>query len=697
VATGESVPTPGLRPPRATIPDTPGSYQFKDRDGRVIYVGKAASLRQRINSYFADPATQHPRTAQMVATARSVEWIEVRSEVDALMLEYNLIKTHRPRFNVRLRDDKSYPYLALTVDQQYPRALVMRGTRRAGTRYFGPFAHAYAIRQTLDELLRSFPVRTCSDAKLERHKRQGRPCLLFHIEKCSGPCVGAVDDEQYSRHVEALAQFLEGESAPIVGALEAAMLAAADELEFEKAARLRDRLAAVRRAMERQQIVGEPDDDLDVIATAGDELEWAVQVFHVRKGRVVGRNGVIVERVEDLTDAEFLSQILERLYASAPVSDPPKEVLVSLVPDNVELYEEWVTHLRREWIHERAEQAQQHARAHTRRSGSRLTANSEAEAVDVAAADWVDDMRRPDAVVGEAPLDRRSARGHVRIRVPQRGPRKALLDTVAHNAAEEFTRHRLRRSSDHNSRAKALRELQDALELEEAPLRIECFDMSHLQGSDYVGSMVVMEDGLPKPRDYRRFKVSVPGNDDFAAMYEVVSRRLSRFIADRDRSFAEPADSPRRFAYPPNLLIVDGGKGQLSSAQRAVTDLGLDGEIQLAALAKQFEELFVPGRSEPVMLPRRSEALYLVQRIRDEAHRFAITFHRELRDKRMKRSVLDDIAGLGPARRKRLLAELGGVKGVRNATRDDLHNLAWLPATVADGIYAALHTARPRS
>ena len=685
---------PGLRPPAGTIPDGPGSYQFKDRDGRVIYVGKAASLRQRINSYFADPATLHPRTAQMVATAVTIEWIEVRTEVDALMLEYNLIKTHRPRFNVRLRDDKSYPYLALTVDDEFPRALVMRGTRRPGTRYFGPFAHAYAIRDTLDLVLRTFPIRTCSDAKLERHRRQGRPCLLFHIEKCSGPCVGEVSSEDYAAHVAGLARFLEGESDPVVEALESSMLDAAGTLDFERAARLRDRLAAVRRALQRQEVVADRSDDLDVVAWAGDDLESAVQVFHIRRGRVVGRNGVIVERVEPLSDSEFFGQILERLYASAPVSDPPRELLVSILPDDVELYEEWITHLRAEWIREL--------------SLARRPDALPAPSVDMEAATWVDDMRRPDAVVAEREPDGRSARARVRIRVPQRGPRRQLLETVTHNAEEEFARHRLRRASDHNSRAKALRELQEALDLPEAPLRIECFDMSHLQGSDYVGSMVVMEDALPKPRDYRRFKVSVPGNDDFAAMHEVVTRRLTRLGTERERSQVSterersqvgtelPEASPReiaraaRFAYPPQLLIVDGGKGQLSSAERALREVGLEGEISLAALAKQFEELYVPGRSEPIVLPRRSEALYLVQRIRDEAHRFAITYHRELRDKRMKRSSLDGIPGLGPARQKRLVAEFGGVKAVRSATREQLLGLSWLPATVAEAVYSHL-------
>ncbi|HMC52498.1 MAG TPA: excinuclease ABC subunit UvrC, partial [Acidimicrobiales bacterium] len=497
------------RPATGTIPDTPGSYQFKDRDGRVIYVGKAHSLRQRLSSYFQSPAGLPPRTAQMVAAADSVEWIQVRNDVEALMLEYNLIKAHRPRFNVRLRDDKSYPFLAVTMDDEWPRAMVMRGQKRRGVRYFGPYGHAYAIRETLDLLLRTFPIRTCSDAKLQRHQRLGRPCLLFHIEKCSGPCVDEVDREQYDRLVADLLEFLDGDTEPIVRRLELQMSQAADGLEFERAARLRDRLASVRKAIERQQMVTERPEDLDVIGLAEDELEAAVQVFYVRRGRVVGRKGFVVDKVEDLTRPQLLSHVVEQLYAEAPLG-APKEVLVPSDADDRELLEEWLSGVRG---------------------------------------------------------------GRVRIRVPQRGDKKALQETVTRNATEEFVRHRLRRSADHNARAKALNALQDALGLPEAPLRIECYDMSHIQGSDYVGSMVVMEDGLPKKSDYRRFKVrSVAGNDDYAAMEEVLTRRLSALLAEREAGH-DPGERPRRFAYPPQLLLVDGGRGQLNVASRVVEEL----------------------------------------------------------------------------------------------------------------------------
>ncbi len=613
------------RPPAGTIPDAPGSYQFKDADGRVIYVGKAKSLRSRLNSYFGDPRTMPPRTAQMVQTARNVEWIEVRNEVEALMLEYGLIKAHQPRFNIRLRDDKSYPFLAVTLDDEWPRARVMRGKKRKGTRYFGPYAHAYAIRETLDLLLRTFPIRTCSDNKFERHRRIGRPCLLYHIEKCVGPCVGEVDDTDYRRLVDDLVSFLDGNTDPVVKRLEADMLDAAEHLEFERAARLRDRLVSVGKAIEKQQVVAERSEDLDVVGIADDELEASVQVFFVRKGRVVGRRGFIVDKVEDVTRAELVGRVVEGLYAE-PTLGIPTQVLVPDLPDDVELHQDWLSELR----------------------GSR-----------------------------------------VRVRVPQRGDKRGLQEIVTRNAAEEFTRHRLRRATDHNSRAKALRELQEALDLPEAPLRIECYDMSHIQGSDYVGSMVVMEDGLPKKRDYRRFKVrDVAGNDDFAAMREVLTRRLSAYLEEREHP---PSDRQDRFSYPPQLLVVDGGKGQLGVAREVVEELGLDEEIPVSALAKRFEEVYIPGRAEPVRIPRQSEALYLLQRLRDEAHRFALGYHRQLRGKRMTTSVLDGIPGLGPVRQKRLRSELSGIAGVRRASLEELRALPWLPDAVACAVWAKIH------
>ncbi len=625
------------RPPAGSIPDMPGSYQFKDADGRVIYVGKAKSLRSRLSNYFQNPRNLHSRTRQMVETAESVEWIQVGNEVEALMLEYSLIQRHKPRFNVRYTDDKSYPFLCLTTVDEWPRAMVMRGKRKKGNRYFGPYGHAYAIRETLDLLLRTFPVRTCTDGRYRRHEKLGKPCLLFHIEKCAGPCVGEVGEAEYAGLVDELISFLEGDTEEVIARLETQMQSASEGLEYELAAHLRDRLTSVRKAVEKQQMVFARNEDVDVVGLFDDELEAAVQVFFVRKGRVMGRRGFVVDKVEELDRAELVSRVLERLYFDDNPVGWPKEVLVPELPHDPGLYEEWLSELRE---------------------------------------------------------------SQVKIRVPQRGDKRTLQGTVTQNAEEAFTRHRLKRSADHNSRARALNELQDYLGLPFAPLRIECYDMSHIQGTDYVGSMVVVEDGLPKKSDYRRFKIkTVDGNDDFAAMEEVLTRRFSAYLEERSMPVEE---RDGRFSYPPQLLVVDGGKGQLSSAVRVLDELGLSDEIPVVSLAKQFEEVFVPGESESIRLPRQSEALYLLQRIRDESHRFAIAYHRSLRDKRMTRSALDGIVGLGPARKKRLTKELGGVNAVKRTDVDTLKNLTWLPDEVAENVFRALHrqgggSERPRS
>lgn len=616
------------RPPSGTIPDAPGSYQFIDRHGQVIYVGKASSLRSRLSSYFQAPDRLHPRTRQMVETAERVEWTIVRNEVEALMLEYSLIKRHHPRFNVRLRDDKSYPLLAVTTDEEWPRAVVVRGRRRRGVRYFGPYAHAYAIRETLDLLLRSFPVRTCSPGKFRQHERLGRPCLLFHIEKCAGPCVGEVTPEDYETMVDGLCRFLGGDTDEVVRGLEAEMREASSELEFERAARLRDRLESVTKAVEKQQMVAARDDDLDVFGVAEDELEASVQVFHVRRGRVVGRKGFIVDKVEDVEGGALIDRVVESFYAETPPNGVPRTILVPREPSIGSLLEEWLA------------------------------------------------------------LDRE---GRVQIRVPQRGDRRRLMETVHENAREEFVRHRMRRASDHNTRSRALTELQDQLGLPEAPLRIECYDMAHLQGTDYVGSMVVLTDGLPDKRQYRRFKVHIEGNDDYAAMEEVLTRRLTAYLEERDQPVEERGERPGRFAYPPQLLLVDGGKGQLAVAERVVNSLGLEDEIPVAALAKRFEEVYLPGRAEPVGVPRGSDGLFMLQRIRDEAHRFANSFHRERRSKSMTRSSLDGIPGLGPARRERLVKALGGVRAVKAADLETLRALPFLPDAVAESVHAHFH------
>ena len=624
-----------MRPPAGSIPELPGSYQFKDVHGRVIYVGKASNLRQRVSNYFQDPALLHPRTAQMVETAETVEWLTVRNEVEALILEFSLIKEHRPRFNVRLRDDKSYPFLAVTTDEEWPRALVMRGRTRKGTRYFGPFPHAYAIRDTLDLLLRTFPIRTCSPSKFNQHHKLGRPCLLFHIEKCSGPCVGEVSEQEYANLVKDFCNFLDGDTDEVVQRLQNDMSLASKNLEYEKAARLRDRLQSVAKAIEKQQIVGERNEDIDLIGIAQDELEAAVQVFYVRKGRVVGRKGFVLDKVEDLSQAGLVDRIIEALYGDEPLLGIPKMLLVPELPESMATYEEWLSFQR----------------------GTK-----------------------------------------VEIRIPQRGDKRELHELVTRNATEEFHRHRMKRSSDHNSRSRALTELQDLLGLAEAPLRIECYDMAHLQGTDYVGSMVVLEDGLPNKREYRRFKVKdVPGNDDYAAMEEVLTRRFKAYLEERDQVSDTEAlaagerKRSKRFAYPPQLLLVDGGKGQLGVAERVLKNLGLENEIPVASLAKRFEEVFIPGQSEPVEIPRGSEALFMLQRIRDEAHRFANSFHRELRDKRMVSSALDGIEGLGEARKKKITQAFGGVNAVKQASLDDLRSQSWLPEAVAQAIFDKFH------
>lgn len=614
------------QPPRGSIPDAPGSYLFKDAEGRVIYVGKAKSLRSRVSSYFGSSLPL--RTRQMTDAAASVEWIQVANEVEALMLEFSLIQRHRPRFNVRYTDDKSYPYLCVTTVDQWPRAMVMRGRRRKGNRYFGPYGHAYAIRQTLDLLLRTFPIRTCTDGKFNRHAKLGKPCLLHHIEKCAGPCVGEIGPVDYDELVDELLRFLEGDTDWVFERLRAEMQEASDRLDYERAARLRDRIGAVGKAVETQQMVGSSREDLDVVGIFDDELEAAVQVFHVRRGRVMGRRGFVVDKAEELTGPELVSRALERLYSEENPMGWPKAVLVPDLPANADLYREWLAELR----------------------GSR-----------------------------------------VEIRVPRRGPKKDLQQTVARNAEESFNRHRLKRSADHNSRARALNELQFHLGLPAAPLRIECYDMSHLFGRDYVGSMVVMEDGLAKPSEYRRFKIrTVAGNDDFAAMEEVLTRRLAAYLEQRGRPVAE---RDGRFSYPPQLLLVDGGKGQLSVAVRVLEELGLADDIPTAALAKQFEEVFVPGRGAPVRIPRQSEALYMLQRVRDESHRFAVAYHRSVRGKRMTTSALDGIEGLGPVRRARLIRELGGVRAVQRAELSELEALGWLPDKVAGNVHRALHGA----
>jgi excinuclease ABC subunit C len=631
-----SNPALDFRPEPGSIPDAPGCYLFKDGDGRVVYVGKAKSLRSRLSSYFQSPTALAARTRAMLEAARAVEWIVVDSEVEALHLEYTLIQRHRPRYNVRYRDDKSYPYLVLTTSEAVPRARVARGGVAKGDRRFGPYAHAYAIRETLDLLLRVFPVRTCSQGIYDRAERTGKPCLLHHIDRCAAPCTREIGHEQHRQLVDGLASFLDGETGPVLEQLRADMTAASAELNFETAARLRDQLHAAQRAMEKQQVVSDRTDDFDAIAIHDDELEAAVQVFFVRRGRLVGRKGWTVDKVDPLSTSQLLTSFVLQLYAERD-DDIPPQVVVPELPEDVEALSTLLAEQRR-----------------TTRSGER-----------------------------GRPIQ------HVRFTVPRRGTKLQFLATVQENAKEAFQRTRLKRASDFDARTRALRELQEALGLDDAPLRIECFDISHLSGTGVVGSMVVFEDGLPKKSDYRRFKLSVDTNDDYAAMREVLHRRFRRFQTERAEPVVDEDGRARRFAYPPNLVIIDGGVGQLNAALEGVADLLAD-EVAFVGLAKRFEELWRPGDPRPVVLSRGSEALFLVQRVRDEAHRFAITYQRSRRKASVASSELDEVPGIGPTRRAALLERFGSVAALRRASLEDLMGVQGVSRTLAETVRSHL-------
>ncbi len=611
------------RPKPGEIPTDAGVYRFRDQHGRVIYVGKAKSLRPRLSSYFQDIAALHPRTRSMVLTGASVEWTVVRNEVEALQLEYSWIKEFDPRFNVKYRDDKSYPYLAVTMGEEFPRAQVMRGAKKPGTRYFGPYAHAWAIRETLDLLLRVFPLRTCSKGVFRRAGQVGRPCLLGYIDKCSAPCVGTVTAEEHRAIAEEFCDFMAGDTGRFVRRLEQRMRAASKELDFEQAARLRDDIAALQKALEKSAVVLPDATDADVFALAEDELEVAVQVFHVRGGRVRGQRGWVSEKGAEQT-AEVMEHLLQQVYGGESPEAVPREVLVPLLPGGVDNLSAWLTGLR----------------------GARVD-----------------------------------------LRVPQRGPKKTLLETVARNAQQSLARHKVARSGDLTLRSQALQELQDVLELEEAPLRIESFDISHVQGTDVVGSMVVFEDGLPRKSEYRRFIVREGVTDDTAAMHEVLTRRFRHLTEPRERTGED--GRPARFAYPPNVVVVDGGLPQVNAAQAAMSEVGIS-DVTVIGLAKRLEEVWLPGQDFPVVLPRTSEGLYLLQRVRDEAHRFANTFHRQRRSKSMTASQLDGIPGLGPARRKALLRTFGSVKRIRAASPADLQAVPGIGPAVAEAILAKL-------
>ncbi len=650
------------RPKPGQIPDSPGVYKFRDDHRRVIYVGKAKSLRQRLSSYFQDITNLHPRTATMVTTASSVEWTVVATEVEALQLEYSWIKEFDPRFNVKYRDDKSYPSLAVTLGEEFPRVQVMRGPKRRGVRYFGPYAHAWAIRETVDLLLRVFPVRTCSAGVFKRSAQIGRPCLLGYIGKCSAPCVGRVTPQEHRELAEEFCDFMAGRTGTYLRRLEGGMREAADAMEYERAARLRDDVEALRRAMEKNAVVLADATDADLIAVAEDELEAAVQIFHVRGGRVRGQRGWVTDKVEEVGTAGLVEHALQQLYGEESGDTVPKEVLVPVVPEPSGPVCEWLE----------------------ARRGSQVS-----------------------------------------LRVPQRGDKKDLMTTVERNAQQALALHKTRRASDLTTRSRALEEISEALGLDQAPLRIECFDISHLQGDDVVASMVVFEDGLARKGEYRRFQIKTfAGQDDVRSMHEVVSRRFRRYLREmqRDGEWPEasgpapsgPVDAagagedgervggpidpetgrPRRFAYPPQLVVVDGGRPQVAAAKRALDELGVE-DVAVCGLAKRLEEVWLPGEEDPVILPRSSEGLYLLQRVRDEAHRFAIAYQRSKRGRTMRAGALDTVPGLGETRRQALLKHFGSLKRLRAATVDQICEVPGIGRRTAEAVVAALAGAVP--
>jgi excinuclease ABC subunit C len=642
------VPDPATyRPATGSIPVEPGVYRFRDPHGRVIYVGKAKSLRSRLNSYFADIAGLAPRTRQMVTTAAKVEWTVVTTEVEALQLEYLWIKEFDPRFNIRYRDDKSYPVLAVTLNEEYPRLMVYRGPRRKGVRYFGPYSHAWAIRETLDLLTRVFPSRTCSAGVFKRHKQIDRPCLLGYIDKCSAPCVGRVTAEEHRRIVLDFCDFLAGKTDRLARDMEQQMTEAAEQLDFERAARLRDNIGALKRALEKQTVVFGDGTDADVVAFADDELEAAVQVFHVRGGRVRGQRGWIVEKSGDPGESgeeRLVEQFLTQFYgdqaelggaaddggdeATNPV---PRQVLVPCLPENADELAEWLSGLR----------------------GSRVA-----------------------------------------LRVPQRGDKRALAETVKRNAKDALAQHKLKRAGDFTARSAALQSIQDTLGLADAPLRIECVDISHVQGTDVVASLVVFEDGLARKSDYRHYAIREAAgggrSDDVASIAEVTRRRFHRHLHDiQHPTELAPEGRSRRFAYPPNLFVVDGGAPQVNAAQAVLDDLGVS-DVAVIGLAKRLEEVWVPSEPDPVIFPRNSEGLYLLQRVRDEAHRFAIAYHRSKRSKRMTASALDSVRGLGEHRRKALVTHFGSVAKLKEATVEEITAVPGIGVATAKAVLAAL-------
>ena len=626
------------RPKTSDIPTDPGVYRFKDPHGRIIYVGKAHNVRSRLSSYFVNPNTLPPKTRTMVHTAAAVEWTTVASEQEAIQLEYTWIKEFTPRFNIMYRDDKSYPYLAVTMNEKFPRVMVMRGDRRKGVKYFGPFHPAKAIRETVDRMLRVFPVRTCSAGVFRRAQLADRPCLMGYIDKCAAPCVNRISEEDHYALAEDFVAFMNGDVRPYLRELEQQMQTAVADLRYEDAARYRDDIEALKKVFERNAVVLPETTEADIFAFAEDELEAAFQVFHVRDGRIRGQRGWVVEKVEDTTEPQLVEQLLLQIYGDMEDTERiPREVLVPVLPANPQQIETWMA-------------------------------------------------------------ERRGAK--VDLRVPQRGTKSQLLETVQENANGALRLHKSRRSGDITARSAALRELQEALEFDQPLLRIEAYDISHVQGTNVVGSMVVFEDGLPKKRDYRKFNVTGDAaRDDTAAMDDVLSRRFKNFLKEQAEapemhsgelsSDEDDREEPKRFSYPPSLVVVDGGLAQVNAAQQALLNLGID-DVPVVGLAKRLEELWIPGDDFPMIMPRSSQGLYLLQRLRDESHRFAIQAHRSKRSSSMIQSVLDEVPGLGEKRRKELLKHFGSLKKVRQASIEDLQVVSGVGPKLAQAIYDTL-------
>jgi excinuclease ABC subunit C len=635
--------TVSWRPKAGEIPTDPGVYRWRDGNGRVLYVGKAKNLRARLSNYFAPLPTLHERTRRMVLTAKSVEWTTVGSEIEALQLEYTWIKEFDPPFNVKFRDDKSYPYMAITMADEAPRVMVTRNRKIKGAKYFGPYPKIWAVHDTIDLMIKVFPIRTCSESSYKRAMQTGKPCFPGQIGKCGGPCSQRVTIEEHRALVEEFVRFMGSYDRRVITQLRQRMAASADAMQYEQAARFRDQVEALEAVLEKSAVVLKDSVDLDLFGIAEDELAAAVQLFSVRGGRIRGVRGWVVDKELDISTGDLVEQIVQGVYAEgdllvqastdptpgAASDGPPREIVVPVLPDDAEALQQWLS-------------------------------------------------------------DRRGGRG-TKLSTAQRGDRAGLARTASQNAQQALMLYKTKRSADYTTRAAALADIQEALGMTEAPLRMECYDISHLQGTNVVASMVVFEDGLPRKDQYRRYTIAET-TDDTDSMYQVLSRRLARLDEDAavpdvpdvtaDDVVVEGSKPTKRFAYRPQLLVVDGGQPQVAAAKRALDEAGVR-DIALVGIAKRLEELWLPDDDFPVILPRNSEALFLIQRLRDEAHRFAIT-HQRTRRKRDVRSQLSEIPGLGPNRVAALLKHFGSVARLRQATAEEVAEVPGVgPATAA--------------